>query len=98
MPPWKIYIEINNYNFPEVDPALAGTESNAVVYEPLSDGEDEMDDLVQEVWGLEIKSEDESSASGLSEDEGEEFSPSSSPVPDESKSKASFNTCKYLPP
>ncbi|XP_064636779.1 translation initiation factor eIF2B subunit epsilon-like [Lineus longissimus] len=56
-----------------LNPGLVGAEGRGYVYTPMVDSEDEGEELVQEMWGLTIHSDDdEAESSGMSDTDSEE--------------------------
>ena len=73
-----------------IDHVVVGEEGCGYVYEapaPDSEDEDYGEELVQEMWGMRIESEEEETESVISEFEADEDDDSGSPIPDEPKSK-----------
>jgi len=68
------------------DRTLIGVNGHAYVYQPpAADGDDEIEDIIDDVWGLTIESDDDVSSSE-SEDE-DEVDASTTPPPDDMKCK-----------
>ena len=67
------------------DSALIGTNGFAYVYQPPSgDDHDEVDNIVDDMWGLTVESDDDESSSESEEED--EMKPSGTPPPDDTKS------------
>ena len=68
------------------DRTLIGVNGHAYLYQPPdTDGDDEMEDIIDDVWGLTVESDDDVSSSE-SEDE-DEVDASTTPPPDDMKCK-----------
>ena len=72
--------------FAEIDAGLVGSEGVAYVYHPSAESDEEMEELVQDMWGLAVTSDLEDGDSDGSVSDDEDSLPAS-PAPDDSQCK-----------
>lgn len=81
----------------EIDRDLVGSEGAAYCYHVRADSDGEMDDLVQEVWGLSVHSDEDDASSLQSDEDDDDRSLPDSPPPDDTKCNTQHSIiCIYL--
>ena len=79
-----------------VDHGLVGMEGAGYTYHVsgMVDSDEELDDLVQDEWGVPVHSDADEGLSDVTTDDEDNRSIPSSPPPDDTKSKGPFTPCE----